>query len=89
MCRLAGPGFGEKRPLSHIHVLRGICASLHGTGIGGSGAAFFLVTFFLAEQEKVTRRRAASGIIAVQASPQAIQHGAQAHPTFRSRLSPE
>jgi len=32
---------------------------------GGSGAAFFLVTFFLAEQEKVTRRRAASGSIAV------------------------
>jgi len=26
----------------------------------------------LAEQEKVTRRRAASGIVAVQASPQAI-----------------
>jgi hypothetical protein len=29
--------------------------------------------FFLAEQEKVTRRRAASGTLAVQASPQAIQ----------------
>ena len=40
--------------------------------LGGSGAAFFLVTFFLAEQEKVTRRRAASGINAVQASPEAI-----------------
>jgi len=42
-------------------------------GVGGSGAAFFLVTFSWPEQEKVTRRRAASGIIAVQASPEAIQ----------------
>jgi len=49
--RLA-PGRGEKRPLSRIHALRGICASLHGTGIGGSGAAFFLVTFSWPDKKK-------------------------------------
>jgi hypothetical protein len=44
-----------------------------------------LVTFFLAGQEKVTRRRAASGIMAVKPSPQAIQHKI----TAGFRLSPE
>jgi hypothetical protein len=52
MCRLAGPGFGKKRPLSRIHALRGICASMHGTGIGGFGLPFSLVTFSWASKRK-------------------------------------
>jgi hypothetical protein len=52
MCHLAGPDFGEKRPLSRIHALRGICASLHGTGIGGFGVCFLWVTFLCTSKER-------------------------------------